>query len=46
MQETAVTILVLGALAYLGWRLYQRLNKKPDCGSDCGCEPGVLQKTK
>jgi len=38
MQEVIVLIIFLGALAYLGWRLYLRSQKKADCGPDCGCE--------
>jgi len=46
MQEMLVLIIFVGAMAYLGWRLYQRSQKKADCGPDCGCEPKPVSFTR
>ena len=45
MQEVLVAIIFLGALSYLGWRLYMRSQKKAECGPDCGCEPKPMSFT-
>lgn len=39
MQEILVILVFTAAVAYLGWRLYMRSQKKSDCGTECGCEP-------
>jgi hypothetical protein len=46
MQEVLVAIIFVGALSYMGWRLYLRSQKKADCGSDCGCEPKQVSFTR
>jgi hypothetical protein len=38
MQEILVFTIFTGAIAYLGWRLYLRSQKKTNCGPDCGCD--------
>lgn len=38
MQETLVIIIVLGAVAYLGYRAYRSWQKKKCGDGDCGCK--------
>lgn len=40
MQEILVLLLVLSAIAFLGYRVYKSLfAKKSSCDVNCGCEP-------
>jgi Tfp pilus assembly protein PilE len=38
MQEIIVTILLIGALSYLGYRAYRSYHKKKCGDGDCGCK--------
>jgi hypothetical protein len=42
MQQLLVVLIFTTALAYLGYRVYLKLQKKADCDSDCGCEAAPI----
>ena len=42
-QGIIVIVLVLGAMAYLGYRIYTQLHKK-ECSKGCGCAEITVSK--
>jgi len=41
-----VSLLVLGALGFLGYRYYKQLKNPKACGSNCGCGDKLNQVKK
>lgn len=39
IQKILVIVLLIAAVAYLGYRAYKKITKKKDCGDgNCGCQ--------